>query len=59
MLALRGKNPAQVYEWLDDQISDQRKKLDEKLHTVTSIKLKLSDAEHMVVELEDWPFPGG
>ncbi|OXA50192.1 myosin heavy chain, striated muscle [Folsomia candida] len=58
MLALRGKNPAQVYEWLDDQISDQRKKLDEKLHTVTSIKLKLSDAEHMVVELEDWPFPG-
>lgn len=58
LLALRGRSPEQVLDWLDDQIGDQRKLLDKKLDMVTHIKCRLSEAERMVEDLESFPFPG-
>jgi hypothetical protein len=54
-LALRGKTPEEILDWLDDQIFDMIKFFDRLQHKLGGLRTRLLDCEKIVMELENSP----
>jgi len=57
-LAMGGKRPVEILDWLEDQLGDLRRKVDRAAHTMKILKYQLSESEKIVLELEEAPICG-